>query len=275
MTSSGSSMSLELRAADRRAPAPRRAARPRRSGRAGTSARSRSCRRRTPDPRRRSVTASRRPCALGVLGPVDEPEQVALVERPEAVHLVDDPRGRRRSRSISRCASSKQRSSRWARMWNSRSPGVATRCGVAAAKPGNGCSPAGRGSPEQPVPQRPRRSRSTQLSSPSGIRNPTERLSPLTSASSSRTTVLAARRRRSATRKIAASVSLPSTGCGSGAIPPSLRITGPARASGRRPRWARLPVGGAVRVHHPDPAELELGDQAPWGFRRRAEHHSA
>ena len=34
-----------------------------------------------------------RAVALGVLGPVDEPEQIALVERPEAVDLVDHGRG--------------------------------------------------------------------------------------------------------------------------------------------------------------------------------------
>ena len=31
--------------------------------------------------------------AIGVLGAVDEPQQVALLEEPEAVHLVDDGHG--------------------------------------------------------------------------------------------------------------------------------------------------------------------------------------
>ena len=47
------------------------------------------------------------------------------------------------SRLINRSASSKHRSSRWARMWNSRSPGVAIAVCLAPTNPGNGCSEPG------------------------------------------------------------------------------------------------------------------------------------
>ena len=71
------------------APGPRPTARPTRRGRGGTSGRRRSCRRRTRGSSSPISDRVARRVALGVLGAVDEPEQVALVERPEAVHLVD------------------------------------------------------------------------------------------------------------------------------------------------------------------------------------------
>ena len=57
--------------------------------RAGTSARAHSSRRRNRGLRRRSGGADRQR-TVRVLGAVDEAEQVAVVEEPEAVHLVDD-----------------------------------------------------------------------------------------------------------------------------------------------------------------------------------------
>ena len=117
------------------------------------------------------------------------------------------------SRSVSRCASSKQRSRRCARMWKSRSPGVDTAVCVAPASGMKRCSRCGRGPPTQSRSHRSEPNPTTQLSSPSGIRNPTERFRPDTSAS--------ALRRASSlsvaaipTRKIAASVNGPRIGCG-------------------------------------------------------------
>ena len=50
-------------------------------------------------------------------------------------------------------ASSKHRSIRFARMWNSKSPGVETAWRVPARISRNSCSSAGRGNPKEPVPR--------------------------------------------------------------------------------------------------------------------------
>ena len=83
-----------------------------------------------------------------VLGAVDEAEQVAVVEVAEAVHLVDGGDGVAEPAMIC-AASSKHRSMRLARMWNSRSPGVAMAWRAPARNSRNGCSSAGRGWPNR------------------------------------------------------------------------------------------------------------------------------
>jgi hypothetical protein len=128
-------------------------------------------------------------------------------------------------------------------MWNSRSPGVAgARC-LGPANSGNGCSPAGRRRPNSrsqtalPTP-------TTQVSSPSGIRKPTDRLSPLTSDSRSRTSS-SAPELTVTVRKIAASVIGVRTACGSAAF-----VTVPylASSSAIPPPFRTLPGGPLARA---------------------------
>ena len=121
-----------------------------------------------------------------ILRAVDEAEQIAVVEIAKAMHLVDR-RDRARPAAIMICvASSKQRSMRLARMWKSRSPGVATAWRAPALISRNGCSSAGRGWPKSlsqasdPIPI-------TQERLPSMSRKPTARSSPGRSPQNDRT----------------------------------------------------------------------------------------
>src|ERR1700730_5037123 len=121
---------------------------------------------------------------------------------------TDSPR-----RAIICAAISKQRSIRFARIWNSRSPGVETAWCWAPRISRNGWSPAGRGSPNSrshasdPIPI-------TQERPASSSRNSTARINAGRSAQNDRT---AARLSRPGfivtTRKIAARVSGADTGC--------------------------------------------------------------
>ena len=122
------------------APAPRRSARSRRRGRAGTSARRRSCRRRRRGPRRRSGPRRRPRRPPG--------SRCRRRSRAGRARRRTGSRGPRRRPGRARpagpsdsWASSKQRSRRWARMWNSRSPGVDGRdVPLAALSPGTGAA---------------------------------------------------------------------------------------------------------------------------------------
>src|SRR5215471_17787680 len=116
-------------------------------------------------------------------------------------------------------ASSKHRSIRTARIWNSASPAVATACRGPASISLNGWSSAGLSVPAMrshaaaPKPV-------TQVRCPSRSRNPTARTRPARSAHRSRTVAtLFSPGVISTTRKIAAPVSGAATACGSGAAP--------------------------------------------------------
>ena len=87
--------------------------------RAGISGRGRSSRPRIAGPIWAGATATGR----RVLRAVDEPQQVAVVEEPEAVHLVDHGDRAGHGGLSTRPPSSKQTSMDAPRMWNSRSPG--------------------------------------------------------------------------------------------------------------------------------------------------------
>ena len=118
-----------------------------------------------------------------VLGAVDEAEQVALVEvRNPCTSSTTSTASP--SRSMICVASSKHRSMRSARMWNSRSPGVATARwpgsgaarGTGAARPGAARRTAGPTASE-PMP-------ATHVQPAAGTRKPTERSRPARSPSS-------------------------------------------------------------------------------------------
>src|SRR5215218_1198519 len=89
-------------------------------------------------------------------------------------------------------------------MWKNRSPGVAGALCLGPFSSRNGCTPSGRGRPNSRSPTAAP-TPATQVRSPSGIRKPTDRLSPLTSDSASRTDGSAPGSTVSV-RKIAASV---------------------------------------------------------------------
>src|ERR1700691_2072038 len=116
-------------------------------------------------------------------------------------------------RAINCAASSKHRSMRLARMWNNKSPGVATAWRPPARNSRKGCSSAGRGDPKSrshasdPNPI-------TQESWPSKSRNSTARSSPERSAQNERRVArFSTPGLRVTTRKIAARVSEAATGC--------------------------------------------------------------
>lgn len=116
-------------------------------------------------------------------------------------------------RAITCVASSKHRSMRLARMWNSKSPGVETAWRAAERISRKGCSSAGRGGPKRrshasdPNPR-------TQESPPSRSRNSTARTSAARSPQNERTMARFSDPRLSvATRKMAARVSGAATAC--------------------------------------------------------------
>ena len=136
-------------------------------------------------------------------------------------------------------ASSKHRSVRTARMWNSRSPGVATACRGPERISRNGCSPAGRTQPAASLLQALWLSPVTQLRNPSKSRNPTARTSAGRSAMRSRTVSSAASPGLiSTTRNAAAPLSGVTTAWGSGA----------ASAAGFGLTWTSFPTAGRARV---------------------------
>ncbi len=113
-------------------------------------------------------------------------------------------------------ASSKHRSIRFARMWNSKSPGVETAWRAPARISRNTCSSAGRGGPKSrshasdPKP-------TTQERPPSRSRNSTARNSAARSPQNDRRVARLSKPGFTvATRKIAARVSGAATGCGNG-----------------------------------------------------------
>src|SRR5262245_51072693 len=118
-------------------------------------------------------------------------------------------------------ASSKHRSMRLARMWNKRSPGVATAWRSPARTSRNGCSSAGRGGPNRrshasdPMPMT--QDRPGSMSRNSTARNSAER-SPQNDRRIAR---LSAPGLTVTTRKIAARVSGADTGCGTTRKPPA------------------------------------------------------
>ena len=150
--------------------------------------------------------------ALRVLGPVDEAQQIALVEGPEPVDLVDHRDKTRKPVG----QSLRQLEAEIESVRTDVEEQISRRRHGVCLAPATGmkrCSRCGRGAAEYIRSHRSEPSPTTQLSSPSGIRNPTDRFRPETSAS-------AARRASSLpvaavpTRKIAASVNGPRMGCG-------------------------------------------------------------
>ena len=216
-----------------------------------------------------------RPRAGRVLGAVDEAQQVALVEVLEAVHLVDARWPRRRSRSHQlRGQLEAQVHPPGADVEQQVARRGRRRCAGRRRARRNGCSSAGRGPPNsrsqasEPMP-------TTQVSCPSGTRKPTERGQPGEVGRAGR----GRRPRRPAstvtTRKIAASVSGLSTGCGSagsvghGATPSLSAAPGapggvavPVDGSGDRgPRAAGR--HGCLSTRPPRPAGATTGATEP------------
>ena len=114
---------VELRAADDRLLLLGRSGRPRRPCRAGTSGRRRSCRRRRRGRRRRSARVGDLLRRSG--WPCRRRSRAGRARRSSGSRPSRRPRGRRRpARSSSWRSNSKVMSSRSARMWKSRSPGV-------------------------------------------------------------------------------------------------------------------------------------------------------
>src|SRR5437660_1380005 len=142
-------------------------------------------------------------------------------------------------------ASSKQRSMRLARMWNMRSPGVATAWRGPALISRNGCSSAGRGWPNSlshasdPIP-------STQERFPSMSRKPTARNSPGRSPQNARTAARAVLPELMVTtRKIAARVKAPTTDWETGGAPVHrIRLDGKIRFPEQTDR-PRHVIGGS------------------------------
>src|SRR5262249_52997982 len=150
--------------------------------------------------------------ATRILSAVDEAQEVAVIEVTKAVDLVD-----RRDRVAEACHDLRRHLEAkvicFARIWNSRSPGVETAwCGPARISR-NGWSSAGRGFPNSrshasdPIPI-------TQERPASRSRNSTARINPARSAQNDRTTArLSGPGFIVTTRKIAARVSGADTGC--------------------------------------------------------------
>ena len=123
---------------------------------------------------------------LGVLGTVDEPEQITLVERPEAVDLVDHA-GRTRQPLASAAERARSRDPDGVHgCERAGRPASPRPCASSRRSSRKGWRPAGRGHPKRRS-QRPLPRLAMQVSSPSGMRKPTDRFSALTSASSART----------------------------------------------------------------------------------------
>src|SRR5215469_719474 len=154
-----------------------------------------------------------------------------------------------------RVASSKHRSIRVARMWNSTSPGVATACRGPDLISWNGCSPAGRGPGPASRSHAPAPKPVTQLSLPVRSRNPTARSRPAMSPDSARTaSALSSSGFTTATRKIAALVSVAITSCGSGAAAPSSGITRLSSTSHPRRRGRTRSCAKPAGDVEPEPA---------------------
>ena len=136
-----------------------------------------------------------------------------VVVEPEPVHLVDDPDCTCHRVQDLRPPSSKQESMDSARMWNSRSPGVAGAWCREPSSSTNGCSLAGRDPANnrshafEPIPV-------TSVRCAAGVRNPTARTSPDRFSNPASCTFCSPPSLIVATRKIAAGVNGAIIGCG-------------------------------------------------------------